>query len=430
MKKAILLIIIFCTGFASGHAQTSGTTAFDVNGIKVIFKPTSKNVVDVRLYFRGGVTNYPPSRAGIEDLAISCAVQCGTNKYPSNTLKDSCDAYGISLSGASGYDYGYVQLNCISKYFNTGWNLFADVVLNPVFEENRVMLAKNKLINASKTYLSRPDNQLHELVMRDAFVNTSYAVNPVGTEETLSSITSADLKNYYRTLLNKNKLFIVVVGNVTKQDLYEKILANFDNIPAAPYEAPDLKEPVFDGKRLITEDQQLKINYVGAIMNAPQFGSMDYVPFRLATSGLGGNLYQYLRSMRNLTYNPSTSIYSLRMPYFYINVSTNSPQEVMDGIVNVLRRIQTNGYDDEWLTHIKNTYITSSYINDQSASAIAYNLGQAEILGNWQYADDLPQLVNMVTVEQMNRVINTYVAGLKWYYLGNQEMAQSLKIPQ
>jgi hypothetical protein len=36
----------------------------------------------------------------------------------------------------------------------------------------------------------------------------------------------------------------------------------------------------------------------------------------------------------------------------------------------------------------------------------------------------------MVTVEQMNRVINTYVAGLKWYYLGNQEMAQSLKIPQ
>jgi predicted Zn-dependent peptidase len=118
------------------------------------------------------------------------------------------------------------------------------------------------------------------------------------------------------------------------------------------------------------------------------------------------------------------------MPYFYISVSTNSPQDVMDGIMNVLRRIQAGGYDDEWLMHLKNTYITRSYINEQSTSEIAFNLGQAEILGNWQYADDLPQLVNMVTVEQMNRVINTYVAGLKWYYLGNQEMAQSLKIPQ
>lgn len=430
MKKIILLIILSCAGLLNLHAQTAGTTAFDVNGIKVIFKPTNKNVIDVRVYFRGGVTNYPPSRAGIEDLAISCAVKCGTKKYSANTLRDSCDRYGILLSGGSTYDYGYMQLNCISKYFNTGWSLFADAVLNPVFEENEVMLAKNKSVNASKTYLSRPENQLHELMMRNAFANTPYAVNPAGTEETLSSLTSADLKNYYRTLLNKNKIFIVIVGNLTKQELYEKIIANFDNIPAAPYFAPDLKEPAFSGSKLTSQDQQLKINYIGAVMNAPEFGSMDYVPFRLATSGLGGNLYQYLRSMRNLSYNPSTSIFSLRMPYFYISVSTNSPQDVMDGIMNVLRRIQAGGYDDEWLMHLKNTYITRSYINEQSTSEIAFNLGQAEILGNWQYADDLPQLVNMVTVEQMNRVINTYVAGLKWYYLGNQEMAQSLKIPQ
>ena len=91
--------------------------------------------------------------------------------------------------------------------------------------------------------------------------------------------------------------------------------------------------------------------------------------------------------------------------------------------------IQANGYNDEWLQHIKNTYITNSYINDQSSAQVTENLGLAEILGNWQYADDLPELVNMTTVEQVNRVIGYYITGLRWAYLGNLDAIEGWKPP-
>jgi hypothetical protein len=50
-------------------------------------------------------------------------------------------------------------------------------------------------------------------------------------------------------------------------------------------------------------------------------------------------------------------------------------------------------------------------------------------MGGWQYADDLPQLINMATVEQVNRALSFYILGLRWNYLGNTEIIEGAKIP-
>ena len=96
---------------------------------------------------------------------------------------------------------------------------------------------------------------------------------------------------------------------------------------------------------------------------------------------------------------------------------------------NVLKDVQNKGLNEEWLQHIKNSYITLSYISDQSASAITNSLGTAEVLGGWQYAEDLPKLVQMVTVDQVNMALNTYISGLKWTYLGNTDAIEGFKPP-
>ena len=64
MKQFIYTILGLIVASTDVSAQ-SETKSFDVDGIKVIFKPTSKNIVNIRLYYRGGVTNYPAEKAGI-----------------------------------------------------------------------------------------------------------------------------------------------------------------------------------------------------------------------------------------------------------------------------------------------------------------------------------------------------------------------------
>ena len=47
--------------------------------------------------------------------------------------------------------------------------------------------------------------------------DTPYTTPPEGTEQTVNKLTGDDLKRYYISLLNKNKIFIVAAGNITKR---------------------------------------------------------------------------------------------------------------------------------------------------------------------------------------------------------------------
>jgi zinc protease len=428
MKKSIVTLLILGISFFSVKAQ-SETQSFDADGIKVIFKPTLKNVVNVRIYFRGGVTNYPARQAGIENITLNAATKCGTGKYSPAAFRDTSDNYGVFTYGTSTFDYGYIQINCISKYFDKGWDLFSSVVMNPVFETNEVKLLKDKEIDNLKDNESKPESYLDKLQMRNAFSNTPYAIDPAGNEETIDALTADDLRQYYKTLLNKNKVFIVVVGNITKQDIFEKVLMSFGNMPSRSYTLTDLKAPVLSDNKLLTEMRDLKINYVSAIMNSPDFTDANYVPFKMGITGLSGNIYSYLRTQNKLSSSAGAYTSALIMPYTVMYAATNNVSAVMNGMLKKLKEIQNNGMEDEWLQHLKNIYITRNYINDQSASAITNNLGLAEILGNWQYGDDLPQLVKMVTVDQINKALSQYIVGLRWTVLGNPETIDGFKPP-
>ena len=69
-------------------------------------------------------------------------------------------------------------------------------------------------------------------------------------------------------------------------------------------------------------------------------------------------------------------------------------------------------------------------MGEQSAAGVTDMLGMAEITANWQYADDLPQLVYMTTPEQVNKALNTFINGFKWGYLGNVNAVADFTIPQ
>src|ERR1700760_4417307 len=155
MKK-ILITIIICLATLPAFAQ-SPTSAFVVDGIKVIYKPTVKDMVNVRVYFKGGVSNYSAAQAGIENLALSALTECGTKKYTGEAFRDTSDNYTINIGSETTYDYSDVQLQCVSQYFDLGWDLFSQAIVNPVFDAAELELLRNKLLAAVGQMQSDPD---------------------------------------------------------------------------------------------------------------------------------------------------------------------------------------------------------------------------------------------------------------------------------
>ncbi|WP_448697309.1 M16 family metallopeptidase [Mucilaginibacter sp. AW1-3] len=432
MKRLILTATLLFTGSITLLAQQH-TTSFDVEGIKVIFKPTVKDVISVRMYFRGGVSNYTAEQAGIEQLAIGGTTECGTKKYEANQFKDYADQYGIEIGGSADYDFSDINMICVSKYFNQGWDLFTEAVMNPVFKESEIQLLKNKILAGIKQQDTDPDTRISRLVMQNVFKGTMYATDPKGTEATISALPTDAIKNFYQQIFNKNRMFIVVAGKISKDELIAKIKASFATIPSRPYQPAVYQAPEINDNKLLAEDKALATNYVNAIMNAPSMSSPDYTAFHMGISGLSGTLFSEIRTKRNLSYSPGAYAVNMQMPYAIMYVTTSFPKDAINVMIEQLNRIKSVGVTSSGLKELKSSYITSSYVKQQESNAITGNLGQAEIMGNWDLFETAADRVEDVTAEQIQKALNKYIAGVRWCYLGDiklaNEAAEAFKIP-
>ena len=67
----LLMSGLFLTVFST--ADEAITKEFTVGGIKVIYKPSVKEIISVRLFIKGGTANYTKEQEGVEALALSVA---------------------------------------------------------------------------------------------------------------------------------------------------------------------------------------------------------------------------------------------------------------------------------------------------------------------------------------------------------------------
>jgi predicted Zn-dependent peptidase len=420
--KRITINIFFLFITLGALAQTKATS-FTVAGIKVIMKPTQKEVINVSMYYRGGVANYSADKAGIENLALEAATECGTKKYTKDAFKDREDSYGVEVEGASGYDSGNISMNCISRFFNQGWDLFAEAVVNPVFEAREVDMLKEKLVSGIKQSESDPDERIDQLTIQNAFSGTPYAVHPEGEEATVMKFTAKDVKDYYfNQLLNKNRMFIVVVGKISKEEVVKRITASFASLPTKKYVPKVYSLPAATVK-LLTENRALATNYITGSINAPAVSSSDYLPYRLAISALSNRLFREIRTKRNLSYAPYAHTVNRLMPYAVLYVSTTSPKEAAQVMVDELKDLRDNGFTEEELASGKSGFITSNYMKEESTGAIAASLGSAEVLGDWKIADETAERITKVTLAEMNSVLKKHVKNIRWSYLGDKKLA-------
>ncbi len=429
MKNCIFFILVLAIliSFQPVVAQ-SNAQKFTVDGLEVIMKPTVKDIINVSVYYRGGVTNYPVEKAGIENLALAGAPECGTKLFSKDAFKDKADKFGINIYGSSSYDYGVISLNCISKYFDEGWSLLADAVKNPIYNEKDFDLLRQKVISGIKNADANPDSKIVKMAIASTFKNTPYDIDPTGEVNTVNNLSATTVKDYYyNTLLNKNRMFMVVVGKISKEDIISKIKKAFGDLPSKTYTAFDYHTPEISSNTLTIEPRKLATNYIIGVFNAPSFTSDDYVANSLAVTALSENLFTEVRTKRNLSYAPYAKSLGQQMPYNYMYVSTTDPKASVEVMVNEINRILTDGFSQKEFKDTKNLFITSNYMKEESTNRMADALGKDEILGNWKMDEEFIGKIQKTTPADMTNVFKKYIKGINWNFLGDEKAAEEAK---
>jgi predicted Zn-dependent peptidase len=412
-----------------------------IDGVKVIVQPSGNEIVEIKTYFKGGVQNYPADKAGIESLAINALTECGTAKDSKNSFKDKLDKVSAQMSGDAGRDFSNLTMNCIKSDFATVWPLYVDALTAPLFDEKEFLRIQQDAINQLKAQASQPDYSVDKLAHETAFSGRNYAKSPEGTEASVSKLTAADTKVYYHSILTRSRLLIVVVGEIDKAELEQKIGAMLTAIPAGTLFTPKREHFTPQQNSFKSEKKDLATNYIQGVSPAPQPGTPDYNAFSLASRIFYDRHFLEIRTNNGLSYAPAVWFDGGLTPSFNFFVSTTTPDKYIAVLKALVEKTEKAGFTGEEVKNMKTTYLTGTYYRQETNSAWAAALASNELLhNNWRRALTLNEDLKKVSVEDVNKAFNKYLSHITWVYQGDptkvtaalytQGMPPAQKLPQ
>jgi len=401
----------------------AGTEEFTVNGLKVILKKnTATEVIVTQLYIRGGVLNLTPELAGVEPLLFNVAKQ-GTARYPKEKINAELARMGTQIGNEVKRDYSVVQMRCVKTYFDLSWDIFSDVILNPTLAPPEVELSREQLMTALRQRQDNPDSYLELLGEARFYRDHPYALDPLGSEESVRKITIGQMRQFLQDNLQTSKLLLVVVGNVDRAELQSKVAGVFGLLPVGNYKPQPPRMVKHERASVYTEAQQLPTNYIIGYFAAPGLRDKDYYAMRAAVAVLNDRIFEEVRTKRNLSYAPAAELEDLFANYGKLYVTTVAPDTTIKVMLAEVRRVQNRFLHAEALGGRINLANTSYYLENETNLAQASFLARFELAGaGWKESEKFVKNRTKVTPEQVMEAALRYINNIQFVVIGDPAM--------
>jgi zinc protease len=404
-------------------AANGSTTDFvTTNGLKTIHRHvTGNDVVAAQIYFRGGAGNVTEKNAGVESLLFEVATE-GTKNFSKSEINRELARMGTVIDGDSGYDFSVMEMHCVRQNFDRSWQLLTDMILNPVCDDKEVALVKDQIISALRQQNDSPENSVALLCNRLLFDSHPYFNSPIGTVESVSSLTSAAVRAHHAKLLQTSRMLVVVVGNVSTDEVRRKVEASFGKLTRGDYkhEAPPAFAKASTADFQVVE-RPVATNYIRGSFAAPPLESPDYAPFSIAVNILQQLFFQEVRVKRNLTYGADATLLTNGANSAFISVTTPKPNEAVRVMFDQIDFMQRQIIREEGLKAIISGFLTNYYTKLEDNGSQSSKLAEYELLGGgWRRDQTWIDEVSKVTPEDVNRVSKKYLKNFHFAVMGDK----------
>jgi zinc protease len=401
-------------------ANDTSTTVFDVSGVHVILRRnTANDVVAANLYLIGGDQQVTPQNAGIEPFLLWVSER-GTKHYARDVLRAKMAALGSTIVVEPRDDWTMYGFRGVRDTFDSTWSIFADRLMNPTLTTSDVEFVRAQVLSAVKQRNDSPDDLVQGLADSLLFAGQPYSIPATGSEQSLSSITPADLQKYRATQMVTSRMLLVVVGNIERARLEKLIAPTIGTLPRGTYKWTPPPDPPESPASVMYVQRQLPTNYLLGYYAGPRSTSPDYQALRIATSVLSGRLFTEIRVRRNLTYDVSAPFIERAISSGGLYVTTVYPDSALGIMRHEILRMQTTLLDAENLNVIVQQFITEYYLNNETDAEQANQIARAELYGgDYRLAEKFVEQLRAVTPQDIRDASRKYMRGTHFAYVGD-----------
>ena len=389
------------------------------SGVPVYLAPSDEfPLVNITFSFKGGSYLEPADKVGLANMTGAMIRRGGTSSMPAEQLDEQFDFLAAIATTGAGGSQASASLNSLKSNFDEAFALFMDMLRNPGFQEDKVRIYKDEVIESLKQrnddagpILDREWSAL--MYGQDHFS----ARNP--TLATIESITLDDLRAFHAKVFQPGNLIIAVTGDFNEEEMLAKLEAALDGW-AAGEKMPDPPAPsasVTPGVYRVEKDIPQGKVYIG--MRGVTRDDPDYFPLLVMNDILGGGgftsrITKRVRSDEGLAYSAGSAMI---MPVYYpgeYRASFQSKNRTVALAAKIIfeevERMRTEPVGEKELETSKNSFIETFPRTFESKAGMLNVFVSDEWTGRdpayWQsYRDN----IRAVTSEDVRRVAEKHL---------------------
>ena len=425
MKRITLLLLALCPlCLVTAHAQIAPNVVHSkIAGADVLIYHTGvQDVVTIHGSLPAG-----DAFAGEGNIAIptltGMLLDKGTRAHDQFALAEELERVGATIDFEVGTQMLEIRAKCLKKDVPLVIGLIAEQLRTPAFAAEELDKVKKQFAGALQRQLESTDFRA-----TDAF---SRAIYPEGhpnrqppTEEFIAAIATAklsDVQAFHQSHYGPAHLTLVVVGDVDVPQIQTELGKSFAGWSGGVAVIHPAKATATDAPKIqsVFMADKTSVSVVLGQSTGLKYSDPDYQALRLATSVLGGpafsgRLMQTVRDKEGLTYGiyANTSNDTFTDGDWKIT-ATFAPALLEKGLAST--RLQLASWYEKGITpaeldYRKNNLVGSFKVSLATTDGMAASLLTAIHRGyDVTWLDELPKVINSLTLDQVNGAIKKHV---------------------
>ena len=338
------------------------------SGLEVwLFRSNEVPLVTMSLVIRSGSFQDPRGKEGLAALTANMLDE-GAGERGALEIADEIDYLGAAFSIDAERERTQISLQVLLRNLDPALAILGDVVARPTFLEKEWDRVKTLWLNEIIQRREEP-REVARIVAERAFYGEDhpYAHPTAGYESTVKAIALEDLKAFYAAHVRPSKSVLLIVGDLTPEDLrtrLEKALAGWTDAGPAP---PDPEPPASAAatRLIVVEKPDAPQTEIRILVPGPSFASGEVPPLLLDNIIFGGSftsrLTVNLREKNHFTYGASSAFSLRRGPGYLVAASavhTEKTGAALAEFCREFRAMETGSLTEEELAKAHSTIST------------------------------------------------------------------------
>lgn len=388
------------------------------NGMVVYFLEYHElPLVTASMYFQGGEIYDPADKAGLTELTARLLRTGGAGDRSPDSVDLDLDFVGARVGSSSDIDYLSASLNTLKKDVPLGFEILADMLIRPRFDEAKVTLEKSNRQDQIRRQNDSPWD-----ISRRVFYQTVYAGHPYGQYATLSSIdniTREDIVAQHKRFFRPNNCIMAIAGDMTLKEVKDMIRKYFgawqaSGKPVSPAAMAEVQYTpgVYYAEKDMNQ-ANIRLGHLALDNKNPDRFAMEVTNFVLGAGGFTSRLTGQVRTTAGLAY--SVGSYQSIRPYGgclfgYCLTRADAMAQAVQMMLDIIKEVRENGITAEEMELAKESILNSYIFNYDTPGELVAAKAYLELRGFTP--DQLKKNVEAykaVTLDDCNRVAGEYL---------------------